>query len=359
LKRVCITLGNIPRPLCELNSIMKRLDPSHSSIINIQDRLQYILSKYEQEAFQSFANQNTEYISLLKDKDSHLNELINAILLVKGIHLRFDFLDQSLLYYNPAVDRCLPITPMADAALISNAAQHFKLDSSDRDVSIILNPSAISSEKTKAFERVISKKILFSKTMMKHTKLDGNDPKLETFTVNHIAAIEMQNILPDNLPLTPTLLVPDNPLYPIADMILVDPIAQRVILIQITISHPSAKVPNSDNAYMALYDSNKWNQIIKNNYQNHQNPRKNYVEELLSLIGLDVAITINQNTKNLIMTDNQGVQQSPPFEYLIITPKGIDHNSAHLIHQFPWIRVLHSDFLAQFLSQELVTALLR
>jgi len=356
MELVCNSLGNVPRQLSEINYVVQGMNDKDLSISNIKDKLLYILKEYEEKAFDTFTRQNAIYLNTLKgvNLSTHLEALVQQFTF-KPAFLSPGFLDLSLMYYNANMRLCRPITPMAGAALITNLQNHFDL-LKDSDTIRILNPNTGNQEKSKAFERILIKAILFSQTnTFKSTNLKNDDLQEEEIGCNQAVPILSPAVLPTFIPTRgATLVFPLNDQYPIADLIFVDESKKKVILIQITTGHASAKVPHTTNAYPAVYQPQKWSQIVKDNFKSHSQPKSNYAEELLSLVGWNGTVTIDATTKQLILTNGN---EAASLEYLIITPRQPDSTAANSYGAYPWIRVLHSEYLAKFLTPTIVDAL--
>ena len=167
--------------------------------------------------------------------------------------------------------------------------------------------------------------------------------------------IEPSMLLPTTIPSQKTILVPVTSKYSIADLIVADPDQQQIYLLQITISHPTCKLPLSSKPYYAIFNRDKWQNLLTN-YPNYKAKGNNYAEELLRYIGVDSVVTIENN--QLVERNTKGEVVTPHFHYIVITPKPWDTIIEKEYNNFPWIKLVHGGYLAKFLSDQIVAGLL-
>lgn len=355
-KIVCATLGNIPRQLSELAQLLLA-NPLKLSGRNLNQDFKSIITIYDDTAVAAFKDLNNAYFKSLDDhsKKLYLKTLIQVFIGETGVDVDPTFLDQSLIYYNSSIKKCIPINPAASKALLSNLRANYSFEQLDEDFQILMNPSLPNSTKGKPFENIILKKLLHAgKLTITHSKVDGTDEQTMVINCDHIAPILSGELLPNSVPLTPTLFAPQWE-YPIADYIHVDPSVPRVTIIQISFCNASAKVPNilgKSNPYHAVYDSNHWHNITKDFTYN------NYAELVLSLLGVPTTVQRNATTGILEEFDtNTGIQIPSRLCYLAITAKPIEgknNNLKDIASQFPWARVVYKHHLAKIFSQQFV-----
>ena len=199
--------------------------------------------------------------------------------------------------------------------------------------------------------------MLNGKLEVNHSKVDGTDEQTTILFCDHIAPIYTNELLPRDVPTTPTLYFPVWE-YPIADFIHVDPGNNRVTIIQISFRNATAKVPNingNPNPYHAIYNTGRWKSIFKNYKYN------NYAEEILYILGEQTTIIQNQKTKMLDEINNvSGVQIPARLLYLVFTAKPIEtknNNIEKTAIEFPWARIVYKNNLSRIFSPEFMKAI--
>ncbi|KAJ1501638.1 hypothetical protein HMI54_009811 [Coelomomyces lativittatus] len=299
-------LGRVPRQLKLLNLLLQ--DKSIPNQPTAHLRIRRIMEIYEAAAFNQFTQVNLSYLAKLDPSKLkiHLNSLSQTFALASDIDIRQDFMDNSLMYYNKNLRKCLPINPVAGRAIVNNLRKNY-IFAEDPDISVILKTSATRSEKTKAFERIIFRKILLSPSNCSHSKLDGSD-KRETEFVAEYSQIIPNDVLIPTPPNLRALLIPEAENYPIADCILVDPKLKQIKVLLMTISHVNKKIPGPDNnnTFSCIYDQERYHNIVNGNKRYGIIPKMNFATELLSLIEETGGITVNPVTHALEQKNSEG-----------------------------------------------------
>jgi len=234
-----------------------------------------------------------------------------------------------------------------------------------------MNDQVSREEKTKAFERLIFKKIIFTpNSKIRHVPLDWKPPQNDQSTDTSqeiVFGADCSQPIPLGtlIPLPPAsgrvLFIPTSKQYPIADCLLVDADNKKITVIQITVSPANDKFPPGATT-TCLYDAQRYEQLLKGNqhYRQYANQQlSNYGTDLLALIGMDGFVKVDDSTNLLVQYDsNNNPLPSCHVQFLVITPQPLNEKTyPSFALQFPWFRVLCKEHLSHWLSAPLVEIL--
>jgi len=208
---------------------------------------------------------------------------------------------------------------------------------------------------------------------LKCCKPNGLDEQVIPLLCETAASIPDGNWLPNSSPV-PTIYVPEDKDYPIADFLLFDKPHKRVVVFQLT-TKPSllgskmppsllgSKMPSA-NPYNAIYDELMWlgdkDRNVPPLSRKYQQPvpGTNFAEALLSELGVNQPrVTYDTTTGELNGTTSQDGHQQ--FFYIIVTPMDLakDQTQQDAATKFPWALIMHRPYLIELLGSELVEGL--
>lgn len=143
-------------------------------------------------------------------------------------------------------------------------------------------------------------------------------------------------------PETPTLFVPADKQFPVADFLLAS--SEEVILFQLTVSDALVKVPTDKNSYRTIYNSEAFAKLVKEK-QLKLPKGSNFAESLLQLIGKPTKVTVDPETKLLV-----GGTTTIPFSYVVVSACDVkkEGNWQQKTNEFPWIRVIPKSSLTTY-----------
>lgn len=378
-KMIKLHLGRIPRQLYEfskfINSTFSQTSPEEYLKIHKspQEEIRKMLLNFELVQRRTFFKVCTDYLQSL-DKDQQRVFLRSTFSLFFGwnsvgenrklashfapIYTQ-DYLDLSIVYED--FDGLYKfITPAAEHATVELLRNSYSFEN-DKDIDDLLSITKENDEKSRAFERVFVKNLLINQCkQIKLIDFAGNPigEDLDFTCVSSRIIPENRWCISDQLDF-PTLLIPQDASYPIADFILFNPEKKHIIVFQLTLQKHRTKSP-SQGSYKALFNETEWKKLSEKISPSRKDS-KNFIEEIYYALGVGtVQVTLKQNQLQIITFPFDELSPSPyQFHWVIVCPRElkIDANSKELVSSYPWAKIISDKSLEDLLGRTLFNSL--
>jgi len=329
-------IGTVPREFIYLDSL-----GVHDT--KVKD-INTLLETYKEERIRQYIVALTKYMSIQTNEELFLSTLLEALVGIKGSTVLNSFLDLSLVYVHSNIrNQYQAITPVAFTAIMRYLNNKGLSSGLHKNQVELLDHTKSPDEKSRAFERVWKEMLTCRQSVMATTsKLDGTDSQNVVFECNAIFNFDTKLFKP----CTSTLFVPINASFPVADFLLISP--NKAVVFQLTLSDAFAKVPNDkENSYSAVYDTVKFENLAEVK-KGVLPPGRNFAESILTLTDFPKQVKLHNHN---LVTDPDEKDISSNFLFIVVTPQPVLHTPQwkQAAVNFPWIRVIHQEYLENLL----------